>query len=164
MRAIRHICVVGCVYMSQSCRMYRVKNCPQLMKVCVKRCMDPKALKKAVAAAVPSNWGLTKKSAINVCTPAGERRFLATLRCLDGSTPSFSRSGSVGARNQVKKLSLGSLSYFRTLAPGQTDTHVIDLYQVVCPAKTHSLYLDMYHCMDGPQPWAAPKGFTRPVP
>ena len=57
----------------------------------------------------------------------GQRAYLTRLRCADGSSPSFSRSGSVG--------------YSRY-------NNIMDVYEVLCadskPAQT-AVFMDMYH-------------------
>ena len=69
----------------------------------------------------------TKEAPIEVCMPPGQRAWLATVSCKDGTRPtSAQRGGSVGAGG-----SCGS---------------IIDLYEVVCPEKTYEVYMDMYMC------------------
>lgn len=65
--------------------------------------------------------------AAEVCTPAGQRVYLRSLHCNDGSPPiSFRRMGSVG--------------------PGGRCDNIIDLYEVICPEADYEVYLDMYVC------------------
>lgn len=115
------------------------------------------------AAAAP---GSTVASAIEVCEPEGERRYLARLVCPDRSHPQFERAGSVGERTplpadmteaQSERL-VEALLAGKPLAPGEPDHHVVDRYRVVCGTRETSIYLDMYHC-DRPPPRIAPAGF-----
>lgn len=98
--------------------------------------LEGAALQKAIAEAEKSPLG-SEKNPIRVNMPAGERYYLGRLRCLNGATPEFGRSGSVGA---------GPYGY------------ILDLYSVTCPGKAPvEVYMDMYH----DQPEARPiPGFT----
>ncbi|WP_064747447.1 hypothetical protein [Lysobacter antibioticus] len=105
-------------------------------------------------------------TAIEVCEPQGQHRYLARLVCPDRSHPQFERAGSVGERTplpahmteaQSVRLVEAMLAG-KPLAPGEPDHHVVDRYRVVCGTRETSLYLDMYHC-DRPPPRIAPAGF-----
>jgi hypothetical protein len=99
----------------------------------------------------PAQLGLTRKNAIQVCEPRGERAYLDRLRCSDGTPPTYSRSGSVGRRTKAKnpredeEASAQNLGGKRPEAGGP-DFHVVDLYRVTCSGRTQEIYLDMYHC------------------
>jgi len=113
-------------------------------------------------AATDASYGLSSATAIEVCKPAGERKYVQRLRCADGSAPEFSRSGSGGTRTAAKteeeqKKALDQM--FGTMKPGDPDYHVIDYYEVRCGDKKTTLILDMYHC-EQPEPTQAPAGFT----
>ena len=95
--------------------------------------LEGAALQKAIAEADKSPLG-SEKNPVRVNMPAGERYYLGRLRCADGATPTFNRSGSTG---------VGPFGY------------ILDLYAVKCPGKPAvQVYMDMYH--DQPE--------VRPVP
>jgi hypothetical protein len=109
-------------------------------------------------------FGYSKEHAIEVCNPGGQRRYLSQLRCPDGQAPTFGRRGNVGARNPVKAgvgedVLMSQMDARRVLGPGETDYHIVDLYDVACSSKDHEIYMDMYHC-SAPPPKKAPAGFT----
>lgn len=163
-RAIRHLCVLGCLYMRRSCGRMRRGGCAGLFKRCIKPCTDPGRLLAAAMARPAKGWGLRKGQPIKVCTPSGQRRFLMTLVCPGGGRPTWSRLGSVGTVDRPRKgVKFAFPSYFKKLKPGQHNSHVVDLYRVSCPGKAHRLYFDMYNCLDGPKPWGVPAGLSRPV-
>ena len=98
--------------------------------------LQGKALKQAISEAEAFPLGHAKNP-VRVSQPAGERSYLAQLRCSDGEAPAYERRGSTG------------LSPFG---------NVMDIYLIRCPTGTpqsSDVYMDMYH-----------KGFaeTRPVP
>ncbi|XHS77865.1 hypothetical protein ACFJGW_19425 [Burkholderiaceae bacterium UC74_6] len=109
--------------------------------------------------------GETKATAVEVCMPLGERKYLSRLQCPNGSTPTFERAGSVGLRTQAKGLTEQQLNELlqrdlagKALRPGDPDLHVIDAYVVSCGAEKHTVHLDMYHCEQA-EPDVAPSGF-----
>jgi hypothetical protein len=109
--------------------------------------------------------GTSKEQAIEVCEPAGERAYLAQLRCPDGRSPSFARVGSFGMRYHAPP-GAPAISLMdslndpqRRLQPGEIDQHIIDGYRVVCGRDAYLVFLDMYHCGDLP-PVIAPPGFS----
>lgn len=161
--AVRHRCILECVWAKD--HKFSGGKGDAFMNACGEACMDPKAIQAAIEAEIPAGWGTTKKDAIEVCLPAGEQYFLRDLRCPGGERPTFERSGSVGPRNPIPEgtpFDMKMMDPTHRLAPGEVDHHTIDRYEVSCPGKTHTLYLDMYHC-GTPKPWKAPKGFTRPL-
>ena len=106
--------------------------------------------------------GMSKASAIEVCAPAGERAYLNRLRCSDGSTVRYERSGSVGYRNEPGEEDKEDVDAQMTpgpIPPGQKDFHIIDRYETKCGGKPVNLYLDMYHCPE-PKRHEVPPGFT----
>ena len=95
--------------------------------------LEGAALQKAIAEADKSPLG-SEKNPVRVSMPAGERYYLGRLKCPDGKTPAFDRSGSTG---------IGPYGY------------TLDLYAVTCPGKAPvKVYMDMYH--DQPE--------ARPIP
>eukprot|EP01136_Pigoraptor_vietnamica_P043504 Opistho-1_new@1698 len=108
----------------------------------------------ACATNPPAATGLgdSKASAIEVCMPAGERAYLASLMCPSGQAPTFKRIGSMGSRTDPpKNLSkeqeqqlVEQLLSRRALAPGETDYHVIDAYELSCGEAKRTVYMDMY--------------------
>jgi hypothetical protein len=67
----------------------------------------------------------TAENPVRVGGPAGERAYLARLRCEDGRYPEFERAGSVG---------VGPWGY------------IMDAYSVDCPSgQKATVYMDMYH-------------------
>jgi hypothetical protein len=111
-----------------------------------------------------SNIGLSRETAIEVCEPAGEQAYLARMRCSDGTVPSYQRSGSVGSRNTYdtkakEELARQQMLEGRPVAPGESDYHTVDLYEVTCSDKKYEIFLDMYHCGQ-PETKAAPAGFS----
>jgi len=114
-----------------------------------------------------SSLGDTKATALEVCEPRGERDYLNRLRCSDGTKPAYRRIGSVGGRsdlpeNLTKEQSAALLEQIISgapLKPGEPDYHVVDGYELSCPATKRMVYIDMYHC-NQPAPAFAPIGFT----
>ena len=95
--------------------------------------LDGKALEAAIAEAERFPLG-SKENPVRENGPAGQRAYLARLRCADGTAPKFARAGNVGD---------GPFGY------------IVDLYRVTCAgAPPVDVHMDMYH--DGPE--------TRPVP
>jgi hypothetical protein len=87
--------------------------------------LAPAEMQQAITAAGAFPLG-SRKNPVRVNMPAGERGYLARLRCSDGRTPEFDRTGSVGT---------GPFG------------NILDLYAVRCtggtPAKS-DVYMDMY--------------------
>lgn len=80
-----------------------------------------------VAAAASAHPLGTEQNPVRVNMPAGQRAYLARLRCADGKAPTFHRIGSAG--------------------DGPYGT-IMDGYQVDCPGSqpaTNVIFLDMYH-------------------
>lgn len=158
-------CLLACTWLEQMCSDTggkTGKDCTD--KACRAACVDRAKIEAVLGFDRPADWGHTKKLAIEVCMPRGQRAFLDDLRCTDGSAPAYRRHGSLGSRNPRPPGAPFSFPSFSVpLKPGEVDTHIVDLYEVRCPDKTFQLYFDMYHCI-GPQPWEAPRGFTRPLP
>jgi hypothetical protein len=122
------------------------------------------ASQAATPVPAPSSYGTSAAHAVEVCKPAGERKYLQRLRCPDGSVPSFKRSGSGGSRTTPKNRAEEEKAVeqmFRdgSLAPTESDYHVVDIYDVKCGADTTEVIMDMYHCHQ-PEPTDAPPGFT----
>jgi len=69
----------------------------------------------------------SRKNPVRADAPEGQREYLGRLRCTDGSTPDYRRSGNVGA---------GVYGYI-------IDVYVVDCGDVV-PGQTE-IYMDMYH-------------------
>lgn len=114
-----------------------------------------------------NTFGLTIKDAVEVCDPAGERRYLARLICPDGQHPNFHRLGSFDERTPIPK-NMSEKEYLRlavdglerkALKPGQPDYHITDGYEVSCGNEKVVVYMDMYHCSQ-PAPTIAPAGFS----
>jgi hypothetical protein len=77
---------------------------------------------------------------VRVFNPAGQRVYLASLRCTDGRSPTYCRKGNVGK--------------------GPFGT-IVDLYDVRCPGSMPAqsdIYLDMYHADHLEE--TAPPGFA----
>lgn len=88
------------------------------------------ALRRGTGAKKLGDIATTKDAPIEVCMPVGEREWLASVTCADGTAPtSRQRSGSVG--------------------PGGTCGSIIDAYIVKCPEKDYELFMDMYMCPPG---------------
>jgi hypothetical protein len=162
--AIRHRCILECVWLEDRCTSSKAPDCKDSTKACTAGCMDAAALKAAMAEKPPKTWGTTVKEAIEVCLPSGEQYFLRDLRCAGAKAPEFERSGSVGPRNPMPAdagFDENMIDPTYRLKKDQLDTHIIDKYEVRCEKKTYILYFDMYHC-GTPKTWAAPEGFSRP--
>ena len=163
MRAtIARRCVRTCAYLYRDCG--RTPACSKQMGRCAQRCLSKKLIQAAEAAGRPVA-GHKKATAIGVCMPVGVARFVRELRCASGTMPTFKRVGSVGPRHKPPprvKIPIGNWS--ESLPPGEADWHIVDRYELRCEDKRHTLYFDIYHCADGPQPWITPKGFGRPMP
>jgi len=78
----------------------------------------------------------TKATPVEVCGARGQIAWLLRSRCSDGTAPFVdprrahgSRAGNVGSGGRCGR--------------------VVDLYKVVCPKKTHSIYISLYHCTAG---------------
>lgn len=118
-------------------------------------------------AALPAEYGLSAKHAIEVCEPEGQRLYLARLICPDSTHPTFERAGNVGMRNEPpahaseaqEEQWMADMFKPRELAPGEVDYHIVDRYEVACGKDRTELYLDMYHCAQA-RPAIAPQGFT----
>ena len=108
--------------------------------------------------------GDSKRTALEVCRPAGERAYLSRLVCADGTTPTVRRVANVGWRNDLPNGGPNlSGDAYAPLPPGVADWHIVDDYEVVCSGAKHAVFLDMYHC-DQPPPTATPTGFTLRAP
>jgi hypothetical protein len=87
---------------------------------------DPDAVRRAVAAAESQPLG-SERNPVRVAGPAGERAYIARLRCADGASPRVGQRGSAG------------IGVFGT---------IIDIYPLDCgdaaPGRV-SLVMDMYH-------------------
>lgn len=96
-------------------------------------------LERVVAAADAHPLG-SSANPVRVSRPAGERAYLARLRCSDGTAPQYLRRGSVG---------IGAFG------------NIVDLYDVRCGAgepAASAVYMDMYHSAHDEQRSLA--GFT----
>ncbi|MFY2765093.1 hypothetical protein [Arenimonas sp. MALMAid1274] len=68
----------------------------------------------------------TEENPVRAVGPAGQRDYLARLRCKDGLAPEFSRTGSVGLSGYGK---------------------MMDGYRVQCRGEAERIVvMDMYHC------------------
>jgi hypothetical protein len=115
-----------------------------------------------------SGVGVTRRGALEVCMPSGERAYLDRLRCPGGARATYERKGGVGRRTkartaQEEKEATAQIRENRAPKPGGRDYHMLDLYQVTCRDKTYDIYMDMYHC-DGAATEKAPAGFTLDPP
>jgi len=91
---------------------------------------DQVALRRGTGAKTFADIVTTKETPIEVCMPGGQRAWLGSVSCIDGTKPTGSgRSGSVG--------------------PGGTCGSIIDLYMVTCPEKQYEVFMDMYMCPPG---------------
>jgi hypothetical protein len=162
--AIQHSCVRECFILKEHDQHLGEKKRDERQQSCMRQCMDAEATRKAQEAVGGESWGLSKESAVEVCLPPGERIFLSELRCADGQAPTFQRSGNVGPRNPIASETFdeSAMDPFFAVPPGKKDDHIVDRFEVVCSDRTVAVFMDMYHC-GTPKPWAAPKGFTRPV-
>jgi len=129
----------------------------------------PEAPPAQPAAAAPSAYGVSIATAVEVCKPPGERKYLDRLRCPDGTAPTYSRRGSGGSRTAIQgdaaeKASMDQMFREGPLAPGEPDYHIIDYYEVRCGDRLTEVVMDMYHCYQK-EPTQAPPGFTiEPLP
>jgi hypothetical protein len=108
--------------------------------------------------------GEDKSTAIEVCTPAGQRAYLATLKCSDGRRPAYRRTRNVGERTpsppETEAQALTRLEdRYKPHPPGAPDHHIVDEYELTCGSAKHIIYMDMYHCGVAPTV-SPPKGFT----
>ena len=143
-------------------------NLPRLLSVAAVCCAAPALplwAQAAEAAPEAVTLGSSKQNAIEVCMPAGQRAYLARLRCDDGQAPTFQRSGSVGMRTALPEQIEGESSeaYLHRVHEQRAgygkDYHIVDVYRVACSQAVHSVYLDMYHCQAA-APSQAPAGFS----
>jgi hypothetical protein len=107
---------------------------------------------------VRETFGVTPHDPILCDQPAGERLYIATLRCPSGHGFGGPRRGSMSGRctdpqHHVAMISLPGLD------PAQEC--IVDCYDLRCEGGEYSctLYFDMYHPDAPPQP--APRGLTR---
>jgi hypothetical protein len=121
------------------------------------------ALGCAHGASGPAGFGLERARAVEVCLPPGEKAYLDSLRCADGSPPRARHAGNVGARtNAVDRDDprlLLQMDPERPLGPGEPDFHIVEEVELRCPAASVAIYVDMYHCPARDQP--PPEGFTK---
>ena len=128
-------------------------------------CATTTPVQQSASATTPAAaYGTTRETAVEVCKPTGERKYLQRLRCSDGSVPTFTREGSGGSRTALRsdedeKKVMDQMFRQEPLAPGEADYHVIDFYEVKCGAQATTVVLDMYHCHQA-EPAQAPPGFT----
>ena len=108
-------------------------------------------------------YGLVRGDAVEVCLPPGENIYLKALRCPDGAPPHVERQGSVGTRTHLPNPDdprvLLQMDPAAKIPRGDPDLHIVDAFRATCGARESTLFLDMYHC-GGPQPRAAPEGFS----
>lgn len=100
---------------------------------------EPDDLRDIIAEADGHPLG-SGRNPVRVGGPAGERAYIARLRCADGSSPSIGQRGSAG------------IGAFGT---------IVDVYPVDCGAKPPGkaeIVMDMYHAEH--QENRAPPGFT----
>jgi hypothetical protein len=124
----------------------------------------PDQLPASTAGAGETAYGTSAATAVEVCEPTGERMYLRRLRCPDGAAPAFDRSGSAGSRTtpsseKDQETALEQMFRDGPLKPGESDYHVIDIYEVRCGSRTTEIIMDMYHCSQS-EPSEAPPGFT----
>jgi hypothetical protein len=159
-------CMVLCDIRSQIHEMVKDPSAASYRKVCEDSCRVDKSLDAALDAVLPADWGYTKLQAIDTCTVAGTHLFFNDLQCADGSRPEWKRVGGMGAREDEERTDPAQYDHnnqdVRRIPPDQPDNHIVDKWKVECGSKTHFLYFDIYHCLD-PKPWAAPRGFSRPL-
>lgn len=111
-------------------------------------------------------WGLVQAQPIEVCTPKGQRHYLARLICPNDRHPEARRLRSVGPRVELPKELVvqdavrwtEAVLTYQPLEPGDPEYHQVDEYELDCGDSTVRVYLDMYHC-DMPAPDHAPEGF-----
>ncbi|MCG8416728.1 MAG: hypothetical protein MJE77_02140 [Proteobacteria bacterium] len=85
------------------------------------------------------NLALLSSSAempVEVCGVTGQQDFLLQAECADGSHPFSDRAAIRRAR-------------IDNVGKGGRCGAIIDRYRVVCPEKTHVVYMDMYVCLKG---------------
>jgi hypothetical protein len=139
--------------------------------LCVLFAWVSSSVSSAAEPATESGLGLSISSAVEVCRPSGQRAYLERLTCPGGEAPRIGDRRSVGPRNPTSRqhtepatdvqiqAHIRRLLEAKSPGPGETDTHIVDSYEVVCSDRTYLIYLDLYHC-DKPPPEKAPPGFT----
>lgn len=75
----------------------------------------------------------TKATPVEVCGARGQIGWLLRARCPDGTAPFTDPRTAHGSR-------VGNVG------SGGRCGMVVDLYKVVCPNKTFSIYMSLYHC------------------
>ena len=117
----------------------------------------------AGAAPSPPGFARSKERAAEVCLPPGAKAYLGALRCAGGASAQTKRIESVGSRVMPSDPNdpriLLQMDPERPLAPGEPDLHIVDAFEVRCPAATYTIFIDMYHCPSPPQP--PPDGLSR---
>lgn len=127
-------------------------------------CANPPPAPQAAPGPPP---GETKRTAIEVCMPAGERAYLSRLQCANGEPVRFRRVGNFGPRTEIpanmpeseSSALLEKMLRREAPKPGEPDFHIVDGYEVTCGASKRLIYLDMYHCQQ-PPPEVAPGGYV----
>jgi hypothetical protein len=69
---------------------------------------------------------------------------------------------SVGSRTPTSKSDprlLEQLDPGYRLRIGEPDFHIVDRFTLSCPSGDRQVYIDMYHCLQGP-PVQAPEGLS----
>ncbi|MBW1809306.1 MAG: hypothetical protein JRJ87_14010 [Deltaproteobacteria bacterium] len=165
-QAILDHCLVCCDFRSQIHEWAKSPKAAANRKACEDSCRVKEKLAAASSPSLPSDWGETVRNAIETCTRVGTIHFLDELLCADGSKPKYKRIGQAGIREagpqkDIKDIDFDNMDMIR-IPQGEPDTHIVDKWDVRCENKNHILYFDVYHCLD-PKPWAAPKGFSRPL-
>jgi hypothetical protein len=110
----------------------------------------------------PGGFGLSAQLAVEVCYPPGVVAYLKRLRCPDGSRAREVERVSLGSRTSTDKSDprlLEQLDPGHALKPGEPDLHIVDRFTLSCPSGDRLVYIDMYHCLQGP-PVQAPEGLV----
>jgi len=121
---------------AQQPRLGQRTTSPEAMVAQMNPASPEEEIRALVAAADAHPLG-TAENPVRVGGPAGERAYLARLRCADGAAPT------IGARREAGVGAFGS---------------VVAAYEVICGAANARLVFDMYH--EEHVETRAPAGFT----
>jgi hypothetical protein len=114
---------------------------------------------RAVRPGGPGGFGLSPQLAVEVCYPPGVVAYLKRLRCPDGSRAREVERVGVGSRTPTEKSDprlLEQLDPGLRLKLGEPDLHIVDRFTLSCPSGDRQVFIDMYHCPQGPV--QAPEG------
>ncbi len=92
--------------------------------------------------------GQTLQNPLKACGGSESYAMVARHRCSDGSMP---LGGDPQAGAGARRGSVGS--HVRTSGVDPTASHIVDLYEVPCPSGPVQVFVCLYHCPNGQNPY-----------